>query len=143
MSCPTCVEWTDEVSAERYRPMMRLLDTEDFEFLRSQPGITGRQMAKIRVQRCRIFRGYLRSLNADFGRVCMALKRVIAESGEDRPDLARLLLQHQARFACAMIRVQFRLLLYTWGLGRVDVSGLVKLFDGMRQELMTIAPAAV
>jgi len=42
-----------------------------------------------------------------------------------------------------MIRVQFRLLLYTWGLGRVDVSGLVKLFDGMRQELMTIAPAAV
>ena len=143
MSCPKAVEWIDEISAERYRPMMRLLDGEDFEFLRSQPGITRRQIARIRIQRCRIFRGYLRSLNADFGSVCTALKLVVAASGIDRPDLASLLLRHQAQFARAMIRAQFRLLLYTWGLGRVDVAGLVELFDGMRRELMTVAPAAV
>lgn len=137
------LEWIEEISAERYRPMMRLLDSEDFEFLRSQPGVTAGQIASIRTQRCRIFRGYLRSLNADFGRVCMALKLRIAESGEDRADLARVLLRHQAQFARTMIRVQFRLLLYRWGLGRVEVFSLVNLLAGMRQELMTIAPAAV
>ena len=134
------VEWIDEISADRYRPMMRLLDDADFEFLRTQPGVTRRQIARIRLQRCRIFRGYLRSLNADFGRVTMALKVLIAESGEDRADLARVLLRNQSQFAIAMIRTQFRLLLYTLGLARVDVSGLVKLFDGMRRELITMAP---
>ena len=142
MSCPQSVEWIDEIPADRYRPMARLLDSADFEFLRTQPGITRRQIVSIRHQRCRIFRGYLRSLNADFGRVTMALKLLIAESGEDRADLAKLLLRHQTLFACAMIRVQLRLLLYSCGLGQVDVSGLVTLFNGMRQELMTMVPAA-
>ena len=87
------VKWIDELSIDRYRPMMRLLDPEDFEFLRSQPGITSRQVARLRAQRCRIFRGYLRSLSADFGHVCMALKLLIAESQQDRADLARLLCQ--------------------------------------------------
>lgn len=142
MTCSQSAEWIDEISADRYRPMARLLDSADFEFLRSQPGVTRWQIVRIRLQRCRIFRGYLRSLNADFGHVCMALKVLIAESGEDRADLAGVLLRHQSQFACAMIRVQCRLLLYTLGVGRVDVSGLVTLFDGMRQELMTMAPVA-
>ena len=136
------VEWIDDISADRYRPMMRLLDGADFEFLRSQPGVTRLRIVRIRLQRCRIFRAYLRSLNADFGRVIMALKVLIAESEEDRADLARLLLRHQTQFACGMMRAQFRLLLYTVGLGRVDVSVLVNLFDGMRRELITLAPAA-
>jgi hypothetical protein len=134
--------WMNEMSADRYRPMMRLLDEEDFEFLRSQPGVTARQVARLRAQRCRIFRDYLHSLNADFRRVAMALKVVIAESGEDRADLAGLLLRRQAQFAWTMIRVQCRLVLFTWGMGRVDVSDLVDLFDGIRLELMSMAPAA-
>jgi len=136
------VEWIDDISADRYRPMMRLLDGADFEFLRSQPGVTRFRIVRIRLQRCQIFRAYLRSLNADFGRVAMALKVLIAESEEDRADLARLLLRHQAEFACGMIRAQFRLLFFALGLGRVDVSVLVNLFNGMRRELITLAPAA-
>src|SRR2546421_261833 len=85
-------EWIEEIAADRYRPMMRILDHGEFEFLRLQPGMTSRQIVRIRIQRCRIFRGYLRLLDADFRRVCGALKLVIAESGEDRSDLARVLL---------------------------------------------------
>ena len=135
-------EWIDEMSAERYRPMIRLLDDGDFAFLRSQPGVTGRLVARVRAQRCRIFRGYLRSLDSDFRRVCLALKLLMAESGEDRSDLAKVLVRRQTQFTWAMIRVQFRLILYSWGLGRVEVAGLVRLFDGMRAELVTLAPAA-
>jgi hypothetical protein len=132
----------DELQAERYRPMMRLLDGEDFEFLRSQAGITSRDLARLRTQRCRIFGGYLRSLREDFNRVSMALKVVITESGHDRPDLARELLRHQAQFVLTMMRVRFQLVLFRWGIGHVEASRLVKLFDGMRFELMTFDPAA-
>lgn len=136
------LKWIDELSVDRYRPMMRLLDRADFDFLRAQPGVTSRQIARLRTQRCRIVRGYLRSLSADFEQVSMALKLLIAKSQEDRPDLARLLLRRQALFACSMIRVHLRLTLYSWGLSQVDVSGPLRLFDGMRLELASMAPDA-
>jgi hypothetical protein len=136
-------DWIDDLSAERYRPMMRLLDDGDFEFLRSQPGVTSKLIATVREQRCRIFRAYLRALNADFNRVCLAIKLLIADSGQDRPDLARVLLEYQARFALGMFRIQVRVAMFAWGWGRVDVSGLVSQFDGLRGRLITLAPAAI
>src|SRR5437763_8657862 len=73
-SLPVTAEWIDELSIERYRPMLRLLDSTDLEFLRTQPGYSPKMESKLRAQRCQIFRGYLRCLSMDFGRVCMALK---------------------------------------------------------------------
>src|ERR1700689_4415181 len=101
-SLPLTAEWIDELSIERYRPMMRLLDSGDLEFLRSQPGFTPRMATKLRVQRCQIFRGYLRCLNGDFQRVCAAIKVLMLQSQHDRPDLAGVLVQHQAMFSCGM-----------------------------------------
>ena len=131
--------WIDEISPERYRPMMRLLDESDFQYLRSQPGITARRVAQLRIQRCRLFREYLRSLNADFKRICRALRKSMAESGQDRDDFARLLLRREAEFAWAMLRVQFRLILFSWGVGHVEVAGLVKLLESLRMQLQNTA----
>jgi len=39
--------------------------------------------------------------------------------------------------------VQFRLLLCRWGFGRVEVTGLVEVFDGMRLELQMFVPVEV
>lgn len=142
MNRPMSVEWIEEFSVERYRPMNRLLDREDFEFLSAQPGITAVHIATLRVQRCRILRGYLHFMNEDFKRICMAVKLLLAESKEDRADLAGALLRRQALFTCAMFRVQCRLVLFSWGVGSVDVSGLLRLFDGMRSDLMMMVPAA-
>jgi len=142
-SLPLNAEWIDELSIERYRPMMRLLDGADLDFLRSQPGFTPRMAAKLRTQRCQIFRGYLRCLNGDFQRVCAAIKILMLQSREDRPDLAGLLIQQQMRFACEMGLVYFRLFLYRWGLCGVDVSSLVKNFDRMRLELRSLVPATL
>lgn len=140
---PVTAEWIDELSIERYRPMMRLLDGEDLDFLRSQPGYTPRMATKLRIQRSQIFRGYLRCLNADFGRVCAAIKVLMLQSRHDRPDLAAALVRYQLTFACGILMVQSRLFLYRWGLCAVDVSSLVKMFDVMRGELRNLVPVAL
>lgn len=139
---PVTAEWIDELSIERYRPMMRLLESADLEFLRDQPGFTPKMERKLRNQRCHLFRGYLRCLNSDFGRVCSAMKLVMLQSRNDRPDLAGALLHHQMMFAAGVIAVQFRLTLYRFGLCGVDVTGLVKIFEMMRLELRTLVPAS-
>jgi len=138
---PVTAEWIDELSAERYRPMMRLLDGADLEFLSSQPGFTPKMATKLRIQRCQIFRGYLRGLSADFGRVCAAIKVLLLQSRNDRPDLAAALMRYQVTFAWGLLTVNVRLVLYRLGVGTVDVSSLVRIFDLMRMELRTLVPA--
>jgi len=140
---PVTAGWIDELSSERYRPMVRLLDGGDLDFLRSQPGFSPEVAARVRKQRCQIFRGYLRCLNNDFNRVCLAIKLLMLQARDDRPDLASLLLRHQVAFAAGMANVYFRLFLYRWGLCGVDVTGLVKTFDAMRVQLQTLAPVTM
>jgi len=140
---PLTAEWIDELSIDRYRPMLRLLDECDMQFLRSQPGYDSRMEARLRAQRCQIFRGYLKCLDADFRRTCAALQLLMMQSQYDRPDLASALVRSQMDFACGVVVVRFRLALYRFGLASVDVRGLVKLFDGMRVELRALVPSSV
>ena len=140
---PVTIDWLNDLSTERYRPMLRLLDEEDLRFLRKQPGFTPQMAAKFRAQRCRIFRGYLRSMQVDFGRICAVLKIVMAQSQQDRSDLASALVRSQITFTCRMVAIQFRLWLYRWGFGKVEVTSMLKVFDGMRLELRTFVPAEV
>lgn len=140
---PVTAGWIDELSLERYRPMARLLSEDDLEFLRAQPGFTPRMIARLRAQRCQIFRGYLRSLSQDFDRVCMALKIVLLQSGQDRPDLASTLLREQWHFAANMFAVRVRLVFYRWGWSGVDASNLMRTFDAMRLELQGLVPVTL
>ena len=142
-SLPVTAEWIDDLSTDRYRPMRRLLDSRDIEFLRSQAGFTPKMEAKLRAQRCQIFRGYLRCLDMDFQRVCMALKLVLLHSEQDRPDLSALLVHHRIMFATGLLAARFRLFLYRWGICTVDVTSLLRIFDVMRIELRTLVPAAM
>jgi hypothetical protein len=138
---PVTSEWIDDLSLDRYRPMLRMLDGADIAFLRSQPGFTPDMAKKLRSQRARIFRGYLRRLESDFGCVCVAIKLVMLQSRHDRPELAETLLRQQVTFACAMLSVRLHLALYRLGICGVEVSKLVKIFDSMRIELRTMVPA--
>jgi len=142
-SLPVTAEWIEELSTERYRPMMRLLDSADIQFLRAQPGFAPRMEASLRAQRSEIFRGYLQCLDADFKRVCTALKLVMAESTSDRPDLATILIRQQVLFSSGLMATHVRLFFYRWGICTVDVKGLVEIFDGMRIELRTLVPSAM
>jgi hypothetical protein len=140
-SLPVTAEWIDELSTERYRPMMRLLDGSDLKFLKSQPGFTHKMAVNLRIQRCQIFRGYLRCLNSDFQKVCAAIKILMLQSLQDRPDLAGVLIHNQVMFALGMFSIQGRLILFRFGVCGVDVSSLVKTFELMRLELRSLVPA--
>ena len=140
---PVTPQWIDEISQDRYRPMLRLLDGDDLEFLQSQPGFTRKMARKVRIQRSQIFRGYLRALHRDFQRVSAALKMLLVHASNDRPDLASALLRSQLRFAMGLVAVECRLFLYRWGVSGVDVSELVQVFDSMRLELRSLTPASV
>jgi hypothetical protein len=135
--------WIDELSSERYRPMLRLLEERDLDFLSSQPGFAPHTAMRDRKQRCQIFRVYLRGLNNDFDRVCLAIKLLMMQARDDRPDLATLLLRHRVEFATRMATIYFRLFLYRWGFCGVDVTGLVKTFDAVRVQLQTLAPVTM
>jgi hypothetical protein len=139
---PVTSEWIEDLSLDRYRPMLRMLDGGDIEFLRSQPGFTPDMATKLRAQRTKIFRGYLKSLETDFVRVCSAIKLIMSQSKHDRPELAETLIRQQITFACSMFSVRGRLLLYSWGICGVDVTQLVKLFDSTRLELRTLVPVS-
>ena len=137
---PISPAWIDELSVARYQPMHRLLDNADIEDLRSEPGFRPKLAAQVRRERIRIFRIYLKRLNADFASVCMAVKLVLLQSDIDRPDLAATLLRSQFRFAGGLALVYARLALYQIGIGKVEVGGLLRLFDGMRIELRSLTP---
>lgn len=140
---PVTAEWIDELSLERYRPMLRLLDAADLNFLRVQPGFTPSMEKQLRRQRCQIFRGYLRSLSLDFRRICAAIKLVMLYSKSDRPDLASALMHHQLVFGLTFLQVECALVLYRWGLCDVNVKGLMRVFDLTRVELRSLVPSVL
>ena len=129
---------TDEclvLSPEKYRPMERLLQEDDFRFLAAQPGFTDKLGRRFRTERRRIFRGYLRNLKKDFGRVARAFQILIVHSAEDRGDLAKGLIRQRVLFGLGMLAVEGRLLLHAAGIGTVDVSGLVESMETMQAQM--------
>jgi hypothetical protein len=140
-SLPVSVDWINDLSIARYRPMERLLSEEDCRFLASQPGFDKRMLRRIRAERRRLFRGYLACLSRDFSLVGAALRLMMMYSAQDRPDLAGILYKQQALFAFGMLAVQWRLVLHACGLGTVDVRGLVRAMEFMRLELRQMIPA--
>lgn len=128
-------------SPGRYRPMLRLLSEEDAAFVSSN-----KTLAKtLRARRIRIFRGYLRCLTKDYGRLLAQLRLAMVRSGVDRPDLARAIARNRMFFALALCRIEFRLTLHALGFGPVDVSGLVEAIEMLREQVQTFAfaPAAI
>ncbi len=128
-------EWCRDFSIARYRPMERLFVEEDYDFLSSQPGFHPSISRKLRSERRRIFRHYLRCLRRDFDRLLSAAKLVLVHAAQDRPDLAKMLVRQRLVFQYAMWTVQVRLVLQTLGIGTVDVRRLVASLEGMRNEL--------
>ena len=143
VALPATPDWIGELSVDRYRPMLRMIDAEEFRFLCAQPGITPKIAAQMRRQRCEIFRGYLRSLSVDFNRVCTAIKILMLHANTDRPDLAQVLLRSQFTFAFGLALVHVRLAMFSVGIGTVSIGSLFEPLKNMQLELRTLMPATM
>jgi hypothetical protein len=129
------------VSADRYRPMLRLLSEEDLGFVAANKALHRTLMSGRR----KLFRSYLRCLTRDYGYLLAGVRSAMAGSSEDRPELARALAKNRALFAFAVYKVEVRLAMHTLGVGTVDISGLVEAFEGLRAQVNVLSaiPAAI
>jgi hypothetical protein len=121
-------------------PMIRLFDERDIEFLRAMPGYTSRMETEFRRRRCRIFRGYLRSLRVDFLVAQTELETLRIEFPEDRRQLAMMAMSCRVRFNGAMIAAYRSLFQYRWNLGGAGLGPVVRRFEEIRVEMRRWIP---
>jgi hypothetical protein len=121
-------------------PMIRLFDERDIEFLRTVPRYTAHMEAEFRRRRCRIFRGYLRSLRAEFLMAQTELETLQIESPEDHQQLALAVVRCRMRFALAMIPAYLCLCRYRWQLGPAGLEQVVRRLEGIRGEIRRWIP---
>jgi len=128
----------------RYRPMERLLDPLDREFLAAHPSYSRSMGRKFRANRIAAFRGYVRCLNKDFFRVSHALKTLMIHASVDRSALAGLLLKQRLTFTYAMAALEVKLTLHSfgWSAPAIDVQELTAALDAMRAQLRALTAIA-
>jgi len=129
----------------RYRPMERLLDPLDKEFLAAQPSYNRRMGRRFRANRIAAFRGYTRCLGKDFTRVSSALKALMIHAPIDRSALAGLLLKQRLMFSYAMVGLEVKLALHSigWSAPTVEVRELIDALDAMSAQLRALSAVAV
>src|SRR4051812_21830059 len=133
--------WLEEFSVAKYRPMLRLLAQEDYEFLSSQAGYKPDIAKKLRKERRRIFRAYLDNLVRDFHRLQLSAKMLVVNAEVDREDLVSKLMMQRLNFSLAVAMIEVRLALHTVGLATVDVRGLLGSLEAMRLQVDGLRPA--
>ncbi len=131
-------EWLKNFSVSSYRPMERLLDEGDIIFLKKQSGYEPGMERRLRADRHRIFRMYLKNLGRDFSRLHYALRLMVLHAPEDSPELAKTLIKQKLVFLMSFAVIRVRLELYRFGVSGVDVRGLISTLDTMQQELQAM-----
>lgn len=134
--------WLEEFSIAKYRPMLRLLSEDDFEFLSTQAGFDPKIAKQLRAERRKIFRAYLRNMIHDFHRLQLSAKMLAAYGSADRSQMASNLVGLEIRFMAAIALVQVRLAMHTVGIGTVDVQKLVGSLESLRCNVALLAPTA-
>ena len=117
------------VDISRYEPMARLFARRDLDALSSDKVLTTR----LRKHRARVMRGYLRCLTKDFGALLGGIRLSMVRATEDQPDRALLLVRSRWHFGIALCRAEVKIRLYEFGIGTVDLSGLLGQVDALRQ----------
>jgi hypothetical protein len=127
------------LNADRFRPMLRLLSDEDLRLLEGNKRLRSRLQAQHR----ELFRGYLRWLTRDYGRLLAGLRQVVVQSGADRPDLVRAIAKNRILFALTISRIELRLALHATGAAGVDVTRVVEAVEVLRTQVQILSAAPV
>lgn len=132
--------WLESFNVSRYRPMQRLLAEDDYSFLAANGG-SSKVIARLRAERRRVFRAYLRNMVRDFDRLHRAARMLSLEAETDRSDFALQLLRMRFSFGWTVTVVEFRLAMHSLGLGSVDARRLIRALDQMASGYSSLTPA--
>ena len=135
------VEWLEQFSPRSYRPMERLFDSGDYEFLASQPGYTPSIARRLRRERIGIFQSYLGSMIRDFHRLLKIARVVTAFATEDQTAFASALWRLRLRFYMSIVHIEARVALNVLGVGQVDAHGLVNALERLQTYTLQLTPA--
>ena len=137
------IQRIENLSLESYKPMGRLLEEQDLEFLRAQPGYQPGLDRALRSQRCAIYRAYLRSLSKDFRALHRAARTIVASAPEDQSELSAQLFRQGIQFWVGMMTVQCKLTLYSLNLHSSAISAerLVNAVSNVQSQMFM--PSAV
>ena len=132
--------WLDSFDVSRYRPMQRLLSEDDYSFLAANGGST-QVIARLRAERRRVFRAYLRNMVRDFNRLHRAARMISLEAETDQTEFAMLLVRMRMTFTWTVAVVQLRLMLHALGIGTVDARRLIRALDQMSAGYSSLVPS--
>jgi hypothetical protein len=143
----TCISYAQsfdraDLSWRDYRPLQRLLDPADFDFLRRR-GVAEGKIRKLRRERRQIYRLCLRSLAADFNQIQRALSLVLVHSQADRPDLAALLARQKVTFYRNLLLAEASLVLHACGIEKIPTVDLLRPFTAVQEQLRQLAPTVM
>jgi hypothetical protein len=127
----------------------RLLRRDDFDFLAGQRGYKPKIGSKLRRDRERVCRLYLKELAHEFHRLHAQARELAAASPEPHPGIVRTLLRLQANFWLGILQIEL-----TFAAGRVyrlvaiharppdvDLGGLLECIEALRPAVIRGAPA--
>lgn len=129
-------EWWKSFTPNRYSPIARLLDESDFDYLREQQGCNAEIIRELRRRRIAVFEGLLREMTADFSRL-QAMGQLMLSAGVADASLREALFHQKVQFTTGLFRVRLQLLGYRFGIGRVEVRGML---EAMRVSATMLRP---
>ncbi len=122
-------------------PMERLLASDDFEFLKRQPGFRPEMLTHLRSKRASLFQSYLNGVELEFHRLHSQLRLLVLESGIDNPVISRTLVEQRMLFSVRMVQVRFRLMLFRVGFQGFQTNGLVDVILQLREQVSQLQVA--
>jgi hypothetical protein len=140
---PADAAWVASFSAEKYRPMERLLNERDYVFLAAQPGFEPSIARRLRIERRKVFRAYLDTMSRDFNALHGAAVRMALTSATDRPELVSQLIRQKTAFQFGVEAARVRLVLAGLGLGSVRTAPLLESLGSLTRLTRELRPAAV
>lgn len=134
--------WLERMSAQGYRPMVRLLSREDWEFVAQHPAATSALKSQFRQRRRDLVRGYVAAIETDFHRVHELLRQTLLHAPADRPDLAEFLVRERFRFTLRVWQVRTRLALDWMGVDHTDLQRLLGTVESLSATARQVRGAA-
>jgi hypothetical protein len=131
-----------EVQAESWKPLERLLDPTEFEFLR-RLGPGRRRVRKLRARRRTLFRIYIRRLVAEFNSTTQCLRDAQARRGDKRTDLAQTVTRQRWQFYRTLANIEMLLILDAQGWSDSGPSlELLHKLESLHLECRALVPAS-
>ena len=127
---------SDFLNIERhsYRPLERLLDPSEYEFLR-KCGMSGKKLWHFRAQRRKLFRLYLRQVEHDFLMAQRVLCALQAQGAADSPLLAREFAKQWLVLFRNLLMAELRLALHAIGFHTGPGAALLRPLEMLQAEV--------